>query len=282
MNAYLDCFPCFVKQALSGGRMATDDEHKLKLLLDSIGGMIKDIPVESTPPETGELIYAEVSRITGCTDPYKEKKAANIAEALRLYPELKKIVAVSDDHLLTAIRIAIAGNVIDFGVSRKFDIEKDVTTILKQDFGHCDYDVFRNKLAKAKTVLYLGDNAGESVFDKILIEELKRKVVFVVRDCPVINDATRQDAIDSGLDKVARIMSSGSRAPGIVPKLCSHEFMEIFNNADLVISKGQGNYEGLSNVKRPVFFLLKAKCNVIAKDIGVRLNDIVLKAINVN
>lgn len=281
MKTFLDCLPCMMDQALRAGRMATDDERIIKKLLDTVGAMMKDIPMENTPPETGEIIYRKVREITGVTDPYKEIKKANIEEALSLYPELKKNVEESDNSLLTAIRIAIAGNVIDLGVNKKFNLVEDVQKILKQDFAILDFDKFEKQLKIADSVLYLGDNAGESVFDKILIEELNKPVTYVVREIPVINDVTEEDAIASGINEVAEIISSGTTAPAVILSLCNNEFIERFNNSKLIISKGQGNYEGLSNVKQPVFFLLKAKCFVIANELNVEENDIVLKGINV-
>ena len=281
MKTFLDCLPCMMSQALRAGRMATDDEKKIKRLLDSIGAMMKDIPLENTPPETGDIIYKEVRKITGVADPYKKIKELNIQEAISLYPELKEIIRKSDNKLLIAIRIAIAGNVIDLGVGKEFNIVEDVRIILNQEFGIFDFNEFVKHLEKANSILYIGDNAGESVFDKILIEELKKPVTYVVRDIPVINDVTYEDAIASGINEVAEIISSGSSAPAVIPELCDENFMKKFNAADMVISKGQGNYEGLSNVERSVFFLLKAKCHVIANDLNVKENDIILKGINI-
>ena len=280
MKTFLDCLPCMMSQTLRAGRMATNDEKIIKELLDNVGVMMKDIPLENTPPETGDIIYKEVSKITGVIDPYKKIKESNIQEALALYPTLKEIIRKSDNRLLTSIRIAIAGNVIDLGVNKEFNIVEDVKKILKQEFVILDFNEFKKHLEKANTILYIGDNAGESVFDKILIEELKKYVIYVVRDIPVINDVTYQDAVNSGIDEVAEIISSGSSAPAVIPKLCNENFMEKFHAADMVISKGQGNYEGLSNVDRSVFFLLKVKCHVIANDLSVNENDIILKGIN--
>lgn len=278
MKTYIDCIPCFMDQALRAGRIATKDEAKIKELLNSVGCMIKNIPMESTPPETGDIIYREVSRITGVNDPYKEIKKSNIKEALALYPELKEMVKASENSLLTAIRIAIAGNVIDLGVNKEFNLIEDIRTIIKQDFAIFHFDEFAEALSKAKSILYLGDNAGESVFDKILIEEIGKPVTYAVRDIPVINDVTYEDAIASGLEEVAEIISSGTSAPGTILHTCNPAFLKKFNHSDMVISKGQGNYEGLSNTDRSVFFLLKAKCKVIANDLNVIVNDIILKA----
>ncbi|MCK4542770.1 MAG: DUF89 family protein [Spirochaetales bacterium] len=280
MKTYLDCLPCFMNQALRAGRVATNDEKKIKKLLDEIGMLIGKIPMEHTPPETGAIIYRRVSEITGNADPYREIKEKNISQALSLYPELKKKVAESNDRLLTALRLAVAGNIIDLGVGKEFNIRDDVEKTLHQKFAICDYELFKQELNKAKEILYIGDNSGEAVFDKILIEELGKKVTFVVREIPIINDITIKEAKLIGIDKIAKVISSGTTAPGTILDICNDDFLKIFVNADMIISKGQGNYEGLSGTDIPIFFILKAKCSVIADNIGVQENDIVLKGIN--
>jgi uncharacterized protein with ATP-grasp and redox domains len=268
-----------MNQALRAGRIATNNEKKIKKLLDEVGKLIEKIPLENTPPETGAIIYKKVSEITNNFDPYKKIKEKNIKHAMQLYPELKFVVKESNDSLLTAIRLAVAGNVIDLGIDKEFNIVEDIETILHQEFAVFDYELFKQELETAKEILYIGDNAGEAVFDKILIEKLGKPVTFAVREIPVINDITFKEAKQIGIDKVAKVISSGSIAPGTILDLCSNEFIEIFNNADMVISKGQGNYEGLSGVNRSIFFLLKAKCPVIANNLGVKENDIILKGV---
>ncbi len=257
--------------------MATDDEKKIKAILDEVGMMLKNIPIGSTPPESGRLIYSKIKQITGNLDPYKEIKNNCTQEGLSLYPFLKSCVKESKDRLLTAIRIAISGNVIDFGVNRNFNIKDETERVLIKDFAVCDYDRFKKSLGIAQKVLYIGDNAGECVFDKILIEEIGKPVTYVVRDIPIINDATYEDAVQAGIDEVATIISSGTDAPGTILKTCSREFKKIYHRAEFIISKGQGNYEALSGERHPIFFLLMAKCKVIADDIGVHEGDIILK-----
>ncbi len=280
MRTYLDCIPCFIKQTLATGRIATDNEILIKKMLDEVGAKIASFPIESTPPEMGKIIYKTIRDIAGNYDPYKTQKADHIAQALSLYSELETKMQKSNTKLLTAIKIAIAGNVIDLGMSKAFDMEEDLKTILNQSLAICHLDEFIKTLSTAQSILYLGDNAGESVFDKILIQALQKPVTYVVREHPVINDVTREDALASGIHHIATIISSGSDAPGIILDDCSAEFREVFKNADMIISKGQGNYETLSESKRPVFFLLKAKCPVIAHHLGVNENDIVLKKAN--
>lgn len=280
MKTYLDCLPCFLNQALRAARIATQDEKKIKTILDEVGMMLKKIPLDSSPPESGRLIYHKVKEITGNIDPYNKIKKESTQKALSLYPGLKNRLEKSKDRLLTAIRMAIAGNIIDFGANYDFDLENDTNKVLESNFAVCDYNGFKNALDKAPKVLYIGDNAGECVFDKILIEEIKKPVTYVVRDVPIINDATYEDAVQAGIDEVATILSSGTDAPGTVLGTCSVEFKEIYKDSKFIISKGQGNYEALSKERRPIFFLLKTKCRVVADDIGVDYGDIVLKGID--
>jgi len=195
---------------------------------------------------------------------------------------LKELINNSPDPLLTAIRIAVAGNVIDMGVHKEFDIMKDIQKILIQDFAIFDYEAFKQQLIDSETVLYIGDNAGESVFDRLLIETIKKPVIFAVREIPIINDVIMEDAVASGLSEVAKIISSGSRAPGTILHQCTDVFLELFSNVDMIISKGQGNFESLSSVKRKIFFLLKAKCEVIADHLNVKEDSIILRCNNEN
>jgi uncharacterized protein with ATP-grasp and redox domains len=280
MKSYLDCIPCFFEQALRASRIATDDEQLQKRVLDELGAMLKHISLESTPPETGRLIYRMVKEITGNPDPFRESKRESTQHALALYPSMKRTIEESDDSLLTAIRIAIAGNVIDLGVSGSFDVDAAVREALEKDFAICDYSAFERCLTKSGQILYIGDNAGETVFDRLLIEQMNKPVTYIVRETPVINDATAEDAVQAGLDKIATIVSSGTDAPGTIPETCSPEFREMLDSAEFVLAKGQGNYEGLSEENRSIFFLLKAKCRIIANDLGVTVGDIVLKGTN--
>jgi len=280
MKIYLDCYPCFIKQAIQAGKFVTDDEQIIKEIVDGVAEMLPDLPPGISPPEIGDDIHRHVREVTGIRDPYRKAKDTNIEEAKQLSPELRQIVESSDNRLLTAAKIAIAGNIIDYGTLRKFNIAQEIHSLIEQDLGINHFEEFRKAISEADSVLYLGDNAGESVLDRILIEEIKAPVTYVVRDIPVLNDVTHDDAIASGIRDVAEIVSSGTSAPGTVLKTCNDDFLEMFRNADVVISKGQGNYEALSGVDRPIFFLLRAKCPVVAEDLGVKDGDLILKGIN--
>jgi uncharacterized protein with ATP-grasp and redox domains len=277
MKAYLDCYPCFFQQILKTSRTMALDEPMIQKILVAFGQFLSQIQVEATPPEIGREVYRLISEKTGILDPYNSIKKKCTQQALAMYPQLKERVGSSGDRLWMAIRMAIAGNVIDFGVNADFDLDNDLEALLSQKLTIDHYRDFCRALRSAHKVLYLADNAGETVFDRLLIEELGKPVVFVVREKPIINDAVHQDALDAGIDEVAEIISSGTDAPGTILNLCSENFLKIFRSADLIISKGQGNYEGLSDETRPVFFLLKAKCSVIARDLGVKKGDLILR-----
>ncbi len=276
MNTYLECIPCFFKQALHAAREATKDELKVKQVLDRIAELVPCISMESPPPETARLIYGAVREVTGVFDPFYAQKSRNIETALSLYDGMKASVKRSEDPLLEAIKIAIAGNAIDLGANPEFDPEKDMKNILGLPFSTEHYEAFRNSIDQARTILYLGDNAGETVFDRILIETMNKDTVYAVRHIPIINDATIEDAEKSGIHDVARIVSSGCDAPGTILERCSMVFLDIFRKADLIISKGQGNYESLSSEKGPIYFLLKVKCRVVAQRLGKKNDEMYL------
>jgi len=276
VRAYLDCYPCFLTQTLKTARLITSDERKIKDILDKVAASLPQINFAATPAEIGREVYRIIAQESGVEDPYHHLKKVWTAKALKLYPYLKKLIRSSSDPLFQAIKVAIVGNVIDFGVNRSFNLEEEVEQILHQPLVINHYQRFQETLKKTPQILYIADNAGETVFDRLLIEEMAKPVIYVVREKPVINDAVRQDAEEAGLAQVAQIISSGVDAPGTVLSLCHDEFRKIFISAEMIISKGQGNYEGLSEEKGPLFFLLKAKCEVIARELNVPLGSLLL------
>jgi damage-control phosphatase, subfamily I len=278
MKTYLECIPCFFKQALFAARAATGDEAAVKRALDGVAALLPEIPLDQPPPETARRVYAEVREATGKPDPFKAHKEESIQRTLALYGEMKSEVEAAEDPLRAAVRIAIAGNVIDLGADPDFDLEAELKEVRLKAPAVDDYASFRECVRRARTVLYLGDNAGETVFDRLLIETMRKEAVYyAVRDVPIINDATVEDAERSGIGHSARIISSGCDAPGTILRRCSREFLDVFESADLIVSKGQGNLETLSDVDAPIFYLLKTKCPVIARHLGTNEGDMVLK-----
>ena len=277
MKTYLDCYPCLLRQALSAARRSGASDNQQHIILLKTMEELSVFPTSSTPPQLAYRIHQCVQQLTSNLDPYRNDKDQSTQQALALYPELKKKVGAASDPLEMAVRIAIAGNIIDLGVADSYDLDATLKRVLTQDFAINDLAALRSALAQNLSVLYIADNAGETVFDRVLIESLVCSVTYVVKSGPIINDATYEDAVAAGIDQVATIIDNGSTAPGTLFEHCSEAFRQRFDQADLIIAKGQANYESLSNSSAPIFFLLQAKCNVIARDLGIAEGDIVLK-----
>jgi len=282
MKIYTGCIPCFARQAVEASEMATDNPELRERIIRAALKEIARLPFDRTPPYAGVIIHRIVRKMAGDVDPYKKLKTLYNRKALEYYPFMKKLVDDAKDRFETAVRLAIAGNNIDFGVRKNSDVihmDKIIKDTLHAPFRINHLASFRQAVRKASRILYIADNAGELVFDRVLIEEIpdfSKKVMFVVKGHHVLNDATMQDAREAGLTDLVRVIDNGSDAPGTIVDECSEEFRKELADADLVIAKGQGNYETLSEENYRNFFLLKAKCPVIAGDLGVEVGDIVL------
>lgn len=239
MRVAPECFPCFLEQIKKAGRMAGIADEDVLKLTQELPAALKPVSPRTTPAELGGIAYRLLSRIAGA-DPYRRVKRDCIREALDLFPAVKALVAASDDHLLSAAKAAIAGNVIDFGVGSQTDLTAKAERAMHQPLAIDHYQDFKRRLAQARSVLYLADNAGETVFDRILIERLGRPVTYAVRESPIINDATLEDAVLSGVDAAARIVSSGCSTPGTIPSLCSDGFRRILGRRTSSSARGRG------------------------------------------
>jgi uncharacterized protein with ATP-grasp and redox domains len=277
----LDCFPCFLRQALEASRMATEDESTHRKVLDSVLLILSDISLQTPPPEIALLVHRRVKTITGNPDPYKEAKRRQNDLALQYEKSLSAQIADVSNPLKAALALSAAGNSIDLAPDYQSpDIYKRCSEMMRKGFAGDDSELLYEKLAQSKSILFLGDNAGEIVWDKILIEELLNRfdldIMYAVRGLPILNDVTMEDAEYVGMAQLVKVISNGSEAPGTLLNRCSGEFVSRFRKSDLVLSKGQGNYESLSRENRPIFFLLNVKCPVIAEDVHCKIGDIVL------
>ena len=292
MRTYLDCYPCFLRQALDAARKAGAGVEQQKAVLSRVLDVLGEVEPSTTPPEIGYRVHRIVRCVVNDGDPYRAAKEASTHQALALYPRLKALVAQADEPLDIAVRLSIAGNIIDLGPAQEYDLWGTVERVLAQPYAVDDRFALRRALrsaalpsaalpsaalSSAGRVLYLADNAGETVFDRLLIETLDVPVTYAVKGGPVLNDATREDALAAGVDRVAEIVDTGSDAPGTILDWCSEEFRRLYEGAELVVAKGQANYETLSEEGSEVFFLLQAKCPIIARDVGVPVGSIVLK-----
>jgi len=289
MKTSLECIPCFYRQALDAAKMFHVSRGAQKRILDRVACAMPKFSLTATPPEIARTIYHIVSKETGREDPYLRLRLRSTKQALKLYSKLNKYVSNSRDWLRAGIQVAGAGNVIDFGAKSAGYITNHVTNFMRgkitlnqpQSIAAADLLNLRKNIASAKNMLYLGDNAGETVFDRVLIEECKRRfpkleIVYAVKAKPIINDALEKDAIEAGLDKSARIMSTGCDTPGVIIKYASAQFRKMFSAADLVIAKGQGNFESLGECRRPIYFIFLIKCSVVADQLNRKVGSVVL------
>ncbi|MFO7963701.1 MAG: ARMT1-like domain-containing protein [Desulfobacterales bacterium] len=274
MNTYLDCIPCLIRQALEAVRLVIDDPAQHERVLRDVLQWTCSMDMNPSPPVMGQRIHRRIRKVTGIDDPYREIKDVHNRMALGLFPELKAEVTASGNPLIAAVRLAIAGNIIDMGVNGhvpESKIRESITQALTEPF-FGERNGFADAVSGVDRILYLTDNAGEIVFDRLLIEELSpERVTVAVRGGPVLNDAVRSDASAAGLADMVEIIDNGSDSPGTLLNDCSPEFIKRFEAADIVIAKGQGNYETLSEVPKKILFLFKAKCPVIAEHARVPL-----------
>jgi uncharacterized protein with ATP-grasp and redox domains len=270
-----------IRQTLDAVRLITEDESIHEQVLREVLRVTSTADLQRTPPEMGQKIHRLIRQLTETDDPYRQMKRRFNTFALSLYPKLKRIVAESPEPLEMAARLAIAGNIIDLGVKsslKTFDVNKTIDEVLKVELDMSIFEDFKKEATTAKNILYLADNAGEIVFDRILIEQIgPERIKFAVKGGPVINDATIEDAQETGLTDIVRVISNGNDAPGTILRFCSEEFRRCFDEADLIIAKGQGNYETLSEVNKNIFFILKAKCPVISRDLGCEVGAMILR-----
>ncbi len=278
MKIFPDCLLCMLRQVVEASRMAAEEHEVHEKIMDDSLKIISEYKKYRCSPDLCRVLHQAVKKHTGVADPYMHIKERDIKAALDLYPQLKRFLEKKGNSLYWALKTAGTGNIIDSALYNNVNMENCVKEELEREFSICDMEIFEKCLKAAKRILIIGDNAGETVFDRILAEHLQEfEIIYAVRSEPIINDVTLSDAYASGLDNCTKIVSTGCNVPGAVLEECSTEFTEIFHNADIVISKGLGNHETLSDQDRGIFFLLKAKCPVIAQKLGVALNDYVFK-----
>jgi len=289
MKTYLDCIPCFYRQAIEAARLANLTQDEQKQIVIELSSNVENFLSGYSPPEIARMVYDIINRHAATEDVYKKIKKQNNEFALKLYPKLKQRILEADTPLLLATEFAIAGNIIDYGAKNSLDVDHEINKILNASSELLqannkiifDFVLFENKIQNAKSILYLADNAGEVVFDKLLIETIKEhnpmlEIYYAVKEKPIINDALICDAIQCGIDKIAIVLSSGSELSGTLLPSCTKSFVKLFDKADLVISKGQGNFEGLHQAARDIFFLFIVKCPVIARMIDGNIGNMIL------
>lgn len=236
---------------------------------------------QQSPPALGRDMHRLVREIMDDPDPYYEIKKASNKMMLREMARLQQLVSDSDDPFQTAMRLAIAGNVIDYGPQDRLDVWSTINRVLHEPFVVDDSESLRKELKSCEQLLYITDNCGEIVLDKLFLQTIGHpNAYFAVRGGPTINDATLKDAHELGFDKIATVITTGDDAPGAVWETTSEEFRTIFLSSDVVVSKGQGNLEGLIDVDHNIYFLFVAKCDLIAGRVGAQKGDFIVRRQN--
>ncbi|MBQ9160437.1 MAG: DUF89 family protein [Methanobrevibacter sp.] len=283
MKISYECGPCFLRQAREAMDLSTDDENlkmeTMEEIFKYLGGVFKE---GTNSNKTGSMMHKIIKQKTGCIDPYYKEKIEGNEIALKYLPDVKEILK-RDSSLENYVKIAIIGNILDFGAfTLDDDIESVIKSSLEKELTIKDIEEFEDSLKKHDKVLYMVDNTGEIVFDKLLLEKIKEyglDITIAVKSEPILNDACMAEALDAGLDEFGEIVEIGCGTVGYVDSEISDEFRQIFKSHEFVISKGMGNYEGLTEIDlsdKDIYFLLCAKCNTISRDIGVNLHDMLL------
>jgi len=278
MKAKPDCIVCVFRQALDSVKHATKSKKKHLMVMRKTARWIANASLNRTPANLSRKLYQIVYHVTAVKDPYRKIKETSNKVAMQILPTMEKKVQKSKDPLKSALKLAAGGNIIDMGVGVKFNITKDIPTIFNYKFAIDDTERLRKELKPGKKILYLGDNAGEIVFDIPLIKEFIRKgvkVVFAVKSGPIINDATIADARVAGLTKITTVIETGSNDIGIGWDKVSKQFLNEVKTADIIISKGHGNYETCDERPENFYFLLKCKCHIVAESLHINVGDIV-------
>jgi uncharacterized protein with ATP-grasp and redox domains len=277
LRSDLACLPCAVIQGLRAANAGANSQSLLAAaycaVLEALGGF----DLDKSPAANATLAVKAVHTATGNEDPYKEIKREQNRLALELESEMRRMIARSSHRIETALLVSAFGNIIDLGAQESFDLSKELATLFERRFAISEIGEFLGELERARRLLFLADNAGEIVFDRILLETLPADLekVLAVKSGPIINDATTADAMMVGADRVARVITTGGSDLGVNGDNCSEEFLEALAKTDIVIAKGHANFETLNEEKRGIFFLLKAKCAVVARALGVETGSLV-------
>lgn len=277
MKIVSECLVCFAQQAQKNIKKFVKDPQEQIQILKEVFNQVHRFPNDMVPIELSPGVYHYLSQRLGIKDLYAEEKKLTNQKALELKPFLIKTIQKASNPLYTALKLSIIGNILDYtmeGVS-ELDLKKTILDFLEIPIEIDHIQNFENELQNSKSLLLLTDNSGEAVFDLVLLDYLKHafpglKITIGGKKSPILNDMTSKELIELGFSDYGQVVSTGSDLPGNMEKYFSDEFCSIYDSSPLILSKGQGNYEGLSESKRNIFFALMAKCPCISNEIGVK------------
>lgn len=285
MKTDMDCILCYERAAMFLAKRFALPQEQNEAMIREILRTIAESDYRDSPPVNARKLYEVIFKYSHVEDPFQPEKDRSTACALQLLPILKEELAGFHDYFEGVVRLAMAGNIIDYGVNSGFDLNTahdEIKRSFKEEISLSELEIFRRKLESAKKILYITDNCGEVVFDTLLMEPYHDKITVAVRGKPILNDATRREAEESGLVRAsARLIDTGDNTPGVDLRRSSAEFLDAYHSADLIISKGQGNFETLCEEKRPIVFLLRAKCPVVVSYAkNVKLGNCLIRHVN--
>ena len=277
MKTYPECFTCIARQAVSAITNNEDDPERQIEIIQKVFRVLADADHNLSPSEIAGETNRVMRESLGVEDLHQAEKLAGHDQAIKIINKLRELAAQGKDPLEQWLKISAAGNVIDIIHADEYDLWEEVQATVSQELQTDDLEVFRQSLKTAPHLLYMADNVGETVFDRVMIENLDIPVFYAVKSGPVLNDATYADAVKAGIDQVAEVVETGSWSPGTILSQSTESFRELFENSPLVLSKGQANYETLDGEGEKVFFLLRSKCPVLSERLNVPIGNLVLQ-----
>lgn len=277
MNTYPECYLCIFRQAATALRLNEPDQDLQVQTLKKVLGILERSNDQLTPSEIAGETNRVIRESLGVDDLYKKEKEASHILALQYEDDLRDLIGQGADPLEQGLKVSAAGNIIDIIHDIEYDLWDEVEKTVDQDLMGGGLNEFKKRLDQAPYLLYMADNVGETIFDRIFIETLDIPVKYAVKSGPILNDATLKDALAAGIDLVAEVLETGSSSPGTILSQCTDHFRDQFQDSALVLSKGQANYETLDNEGDKVFFLLRTKCPEISRHLDIPIGNLVLK-----
>lgn len=277
MRTFPECYGCLFRQAVSAITSTEVDQRTQINTIKEVLNTLEKADDSLTPSFLAGQTNRVINEITGIDDLYKEIKHESHLKAQEYLEDLKELSKQGNDKLEQGLKISAAGNIIDVVHASDYDLWEEVKTTVNQELLGGGVEAFRKRIGESSYLLYLADNVGETVFDRVFIDTLDIPVIYAVKSGPILNDATLEDALAAGIDKVAEIVETGSRDPGTILSQCSNEFQTLFKESTLVLSKGQANYETLDDLGDKVFFLLRVKCPILSRVLGISIGNLVIQ-----
>lgn len=284
-----DCIPCILRMIISSLKKLPLDENSVTALYTEILEIpaLRGLQWNTTSAEVIEVAWKKIVKTVNSPDPFYAEKLSQNEKIMALYPFLEKMVNTAPDPLKRAVKLSILGNSMDLMVAdTALTIENSISEKIKAPVSNTNYSKFRQQLQTSRHLLIFGDNAGEIVFDKLLIETIKKtyeiEVVFVVRSIPTLNDATLTEAKAVGIDQIAKVIENGidGPLPGTLLRRCSNQVQDLVRQSDLIVSKGGGNFDTLDeerkHLNKNISFLLLSKCEPYYQHFGINLYQPIL------